>query len=84
MARKKPQGDVQWYFPKKKRPFFRSTMYASNSIRYAAIAVHKEIGRLAKINEVRNYYWYECEESKILDKLIEAGYGDEIYFYIYD
>lgn len=82
--RKKSQGDVQWYLPNKKRPFFRSTLFAKYSIREIARQFHRENQHKATIKELRNCFYYKCEETEILDSLIDKGFGDYFYFDIYD
>ena len=83
MARRKLTGDVQWYFPKKKRQFHKGTVYAKECLTLINKLFFEQFGYFPKIKELRDLIEYEGEESHILDKLIEAGYGEEVYFNIY-
>ena len=70
MTKKKEIGDVRWILPGKKKPVAQSTMYASESIEALS-----ENGRT--IQDVYNEMHYGPEERGILQKYIEAGYGNK-------
>lgn len=85
MAKKRHIGKgVQWCFPKRKRPFCESTCYASEFLKVMEKCFCEEYGRHPTIQELRDFLVYEGEETQILDKLILAGYGEELYNTWYD
>lgn len=71
MSKIKSKGDVQWFVPNRKRP-----------IAYSTIATKQLIGLLSEdyytINDVHNAINYDPEAKDILQKYIDAGYGNEV------
>lgn len=70
---------IKWCFPKKKRPFCESTCWTSEFLKVMEKCFYEEYGKHPTIQELRNFLVYEGEETQILDKLILAGYGEEVY-----
>lgn len=84
-SKKGIRGDVQWYFPNnKRRPFHNGTVYASNSVSAIAKDYIRTNHKSPTIREVRDQFFYKCEETDILDELISNGFGDDLYFKTYD
>lgn len=73
--RKIPSGwystDVEWYVPKKKKPIAYSTKAAS-----ALIVMLSEDYKT--ISEVQVAINFDKEAKKVLQKYIDAGFGDAI------
>ena len=66
-------------FSKKKRPFCESTCWTSEFLKVMEKCFYEEYGKHPTIQELRDFLVYEGEETQILDKLILAGYGEEVY-----
>ena len=84
MAKKHKVLGTQWYFPKKKRPFHTGTRYAAECLSVMGKLFIEEQSKPPTIQELRDFLVYEGEETLILDKLIKAGYGQELYFRWYE
>ena len=74
MAKKRnTKGDVAWYVPNRKRPIAYSRKATSN---YIVLLAEND----KTINEVYNLVNYNQEAKDILQKYIEFGYGNIIFF----
>ncbi len=71
MIKRRPTGDVLWYFPNGKRPIARSTKAASDLI----VVLSQEH---TTIQEVHDAITYDMEAKNILKLYIEKGYGDSV------
>lgn len=67
----KSKGDVHWMIPKKKRPIAYSTKATSDLI----ILLSNDYTTIQKVHDAINY---DQDAKDILQKYIDAGYGDQV------
>ncbi len=65
----KQHGDVLWYLPNKKKPFTDSTMATSDYIELLA-------RKYDTVRDCREAIVFDTDAEVILQKYIDAGYGD--------
>lgn len=76
--------DIYWYLPKRKTPFYYSTLYCKDSLHAMGKEYIKEYHKSPTVTHLKEYYAYQCEETELLSELEKRGFGNELYFKLFD
>ena len=71
MKNRKSKGDVHWTLPGKKKPVAYSTKATSDLI----VVLAQEHSTIQQVHDAINY---DVDAKAVLQKYIDAGYGQEI------
>lgn len=70
-------SDVGWILPNRKRPFYYTSLWARDGLRYMLRKYTKKHKSVPTVTQLRGFYTQESEETQLLDEMIRRGLGEE-------